>query len=112
MFENLSDKLHGVFKKLRGETRLSEANIADAMREIRLALIDADVNLEIATEFVAAVKEKCIGQEVLKSVTPAQQVVIFSYTEVNTIRRVRRPIRIPASPRSSLPRTVTVLRVR
>ena len=75
MFENLSDKLHGVFKKLRGETRLSEANIADAMREIRLALIDADVNLEIATEFVAAVKEKCIGQEVLKSVTPAQQVV-------------------------------------
>ena len=75
MFENLSDKLHGVFKKLRGETQLSEKNIADAMREIRLALIDADVNLEIATEFIAAVKEKCIGQDVLKSVTPAQQVV-------------------------------------
>ena len=75
MFENLSDKLHGVFKKLRGETQLSEKNIADAMREIRLALIDADVNLEIATEFIASVKEKCIGQDVLKSVTPAQQVV-------------------------------------
>lgn len=75
MFENLSDKLHDVFKKLRGETQLSEKNITDAMREIRLALIDADVNLEIATEFINAVKEKCIGQEVLKSVTPAQQVV-------------------------------------
>ena len=75
MFENLSDKLHDVFKKLRGETQLSEKNIADAMREIRLALIDADVNLEIATEFINAVREKCIGLDVLKSVTPAQQVV-------------------------------------
>ena len=75
MFENLSDKLHDVFKKLRGETRLSEQNIADAMREIRLALIDADVNIETATEFVNAAREKCIGQEVIKSVTPAQQVV-------------------------------------
>ncbi|MBR7103885.1 MAG: signal recognition particle protein [Lentisphaeria bacterium] len=75
MFENLSDKLHDVFKKLRGETQLSEKNIADAMREIRLALIDADVNLEIATEFINTVREKCVGQEVLKSVTPAQQVV-------------------------------------
>ena len=75
MFESLSDKLHDVFKKLRGETRLSEQNIADAMREIRLALIDADVNIETATEFVNSAKEKCIGQEVVKSVTPAQQVV-------------------------------------
>ena len=75
MFENLSDKLHDVFKKLRGETRLSEQNIADAMREIRLALIDADVNIETATEFVNAAREKCIGQEVIKSITPAQQVV-------------------------------------
>ena len=75
MFENLSDKLHDVFKKLRGETRLSEQNIADAMREIRLALIDADVNIETATEFVNSAREKCIGQEVVKSVTPAQQVV-------------------------------------
>ena len=75
MFESLSDKLHDVFKKLRGETRLSEQNIADAMREIRLALIDADVNIETATEFVNSAREKCIGQEVVKSVTPAQQVV-------------------------------------
>ena len=75
MFENLSDKLHDVFKKLRGESQLSESNIADAMREIRLALLDADVNIDIATEFINAVKEKCIGQEVVKSVTPAQQVV-------------------------------------
>ncbi|MDD3885969.1 MAG: signal recognition particle protein [Victivallaceae bacterium] len=75
MFESLSDKLHGVFRKLRGESAMTEANIADAMREIRLALLDADVNIEVATEFVESVKSECIGREVIKSVTPAQQVV-------------------------------------
>ena len=70
MFDSLSDKLHGIFKKLRGESRLSEANIAEAMRDIRLALLEADVNAAIADEFIQAVKESCIGQDVLKSVTP------------------------------------------
>ena len=75
MFDSLSDKLHGIFKKLRGESRLSESNIAEAMRDIRLALLEADVNAAIADEFINAVKESCLGQEVLKSVTPGQQIV-------------------------------------
>ena len=75
MFDSLSDKLHAVFKKLRGESRLSESNIAEAMREIRLALLEADVNIEVATAFIEKVKNDCLGQEVLKSVTPGQQVV-------------------------------------
>lgn len=74
MFESLSDKLHDVFRKLRGQSTLSEENIAEAMREIRLALLDADVNINITTEFIEAVKRECIGQEVVKSVTPGQQV--------------------------------------
>ena len=56
MFDSLSDKLHAVFKKLRGESRLSESNIAEAMREIRLALLEADVNIEVATAFIEKVK--------------------------------------------------------
>ena len=75
MFDNLSDKFSEIFKKLRGETRLTENNIAEAMREIRLALLDADVNLDIARDFVEKVQSDCLGEAVLKSVTPGQQVV-------------------------------------
>jgi len=75
MFDSLSDKLHAVFKRLRGESRLSEANIADAMREIRLALLEADVNVDVASRFIESVKADCIGTDVLSSVTPGQQVV-------------------------------------
>ena len=75
MFDSLSDRLHDVLKRLRGESRLSESNIAEAMREIRTALLEADVNLEVAREFIAKVSADCVGQEVLSSVTPGQQVV-------------------------------------
>ncbi len=75
MFESLSDKLHDVFRKLRGQSTLTEENISDAMREIRLALLEADVNLQVASEFIEAVKSDCIGKDVLKSVTPGQQVI-------------------------------------
>ena len=75
MFDNLSDKFSEIFKRLRGETRLTESNIADAMREIRLALLDADVNLDIARDFVEKVRTDCLGEAVLKSITPGQQVV-------------------------------------
>jgi len=75
MFDNLSDKFSEIFKKLRGETRLSESNIADAMREIRLALLDADVNIDVARDFVEKVRVDCLGEAVLKSITPGQQVV-------------------------------------
>ncbi len=75
MFESLSDKLHDVFRKLRGQSTLTESNIADAMREIRLALLEADVNLQVVNEFIEAVRSDCAGQEVIRSVTPGQQVV-------------------------------------
>ena len=75
MFENLSGKLSGVFDRLRGRGALSEADVTDAMREVRLALLDADVALSVVKDFVAAVRERAIGQEVLDSVSPGQQVV-------------------------------------
>ena len=75
MFESLSDKLHDVFRTLRGQSTLTENNIADAMREIRVALLEADVNLQIASDFIAGVRSECTGREVLKSVTPGQQVI-------------------------------------
>jgi len=74
-FENLSEKLQGTFKKLRGKGVLQESDINDAMREVKLALLEADVNFKVVKEFVAAVKEKCMGAEVLESLTPGQQVI-------------------------------------
>lgn len=75
MFDTLSDRLQDVFKKLRGHGTLSEENIQEALREVRLALLEADVNFKVVKEFVAAVSEKAVGLEVLKSLAPGQQVV-------------------------------------
>ena len=74
-FESLSDKLNIAFKKLRGKGVVSEADINEAMKEVRFALLEADVNYKVVKDFVAAVKEKALGEDVLKSLTPAQQVV-------------------------------------
>lgn len=74
-FEGLSEKLQGVFKKLKGKGVLTEADINEAMREVKLALLEADVNFKVVKDFVADVKEKSLGQNVLESLTPAQQVV-------------------------------------
>ncbi len=74
-FDSLSEKLQGTFKKLRGKGVLSESDINSAMREVKLALLEADVNFKVVKEFVADVKEKCLTTEVLKSLTPGQQVV-------------------------------------
>ncbi|MEG0156382.1 MAG: signal recognition particle protein [Anaerovoracaceae bacterium] len=74
-FEGLSDKLQGVFKNLKGKGSLTEKDIDTAMREVKLALLEADVNFKVVKEFVAAVKEKSLGAEVLESLTPAQQVI-------------------------------------
>ncbi|MGH9485113.1 MAG: signal recognition particle protein [Terriglobales bacterium] len=75
MFESLSDKLQRVFKTLRGEGRLSETNIAEPLNEIRLALLEADVSETVAGEMLAAIRERALGQEVLTSLSPAEQVV-------------------------------------
>ncbi|MGI8943707.1 MAG: signal recognition particle protein, partial [Qipengyuania sp.] len=75
MFDNLSDRLGNVFDRLKGRGALSEQDVRDAMREIRVALLEADVALPVVRRFIDAVTEKSIGQDVLKSVTPGQQVV-------------------------------------
>jgi signal recognition particle subunit SRP54 len=75
MFESLSTRLQDVFKTLRGETRLTEASVDAALREIRLALLEADVNFRVVKAFVDRVREKAVGESVLRSLTPAQQVV-------------------------------------
>ena len=74
-FENLSEKLQGTFKKLKGKGVLTETDINEAMREVKLALLEADVNFKVVKEFVAEVKEKALGQGVLESLTPGQQVI-------------------------------------
>ena len=75
MFETLSEKLQRVFKNLRGEGRLTEQHIEEALKEIRLALLEADVNFKVVKQFTEAVKAKALGQEVLQSLSPVQQVV-------------------------------------
>ena len=74
-FEGLSDKLNNVFKKLRSKGRLTESDVREAMREVRLALLEADVNFKVVKEFVKTVTDKAIGTDILESLTPAQQVV-------------------------------------
>lgn len=74
-FEGLSEKLQGVFKGLKGKGSLTEADINAAMREVKLALLEADVNFKVVKEFVASVKEKSLGEQVMESLTPGQQVI-------------------------------------
>jgi len=85
MFSRLSDKLQDVFKDLRGHGRISEANINDALREVRLALLEADVHFKVAKDFIARVKEKSLGEEVLRSVTPGQQIVKIFHDELSAL---------------------------
>jgi signal recognition particle subunit SRP54 len=82
MFGRLSDKLQDVFKNLRGQGKISESNVSDALREVRLALLDADVHFQVAKDFIAKVKEKALGEAVLRSVTPGQQIVKIFHEEL------------------------------
>ena len=75
MFESLTDKLSHAMRQLRGTAKLSEENMSEALKEVRAALLSADVHFKVAREFIETVKEKCVGQEVLKSVTPGQQII-------------------------------------
>ncbi|MGQ2988369.1 MAG: signal recognition particle receptor subunit alpha, partial [Blastomonas fulva] len=75
MFDNLTDRLGGVFDKLRGRGALKEEDVRSAMREVRIALLEADVALPVVRDFINSVTEKAVGQSVLKSVAPGQQVV-------------------------------------
>src|SRR6195952_4232906 len=82
MFESLTEKLTGALRNLRGVGQLSEANMADALKEVRAALLAADVHFKVAREFIDRVQVACLGQEVLKSVTPGQQIVKIIHDEL------------------------------
>ena len=84
-FESLSGKLAAVFKKLRGKGKLSEQDIRAAMREVRMALLEADVNYKVAKDFIAGVTERALGQEVMESLTPAQQVIKIVNDELTAL---------------------------
>src|SRR5579863_10440127 len=75
MFENLTDKLQRVFKSLRGQGTLTEENISEALREIRVALLEADVNLTVVTDLIEQIRQKAVGTEVLTALSPSEQVV-------------------------------------
>ena len=75
MFENLSDRLQGIVKKLKGQTRITEKELNECLREVKLALLEADVNYKVVKTFINRIKEKALGEDVMKSLTPGQQVV-------------------------------------
>ena len=83
MFESLTDKLNGVFKKVTGRGKLSEKNIQDALKEVRLALLEADVNYKVAMEGIEDIRLRAIGQEVMDSLTPGQQLIKIVKEELN-----------------------------
>src|SRR5438094_5525716 len=85
MFSQLADKLQDVFKDLRGHGKISETNVTDAMREVRMALLEADVDYNVAKMFIARVKEKALDEEVLRSVTPGQQMVKIFHDELTEL---------------------------
>jgi signal recognition particle subunit SRP54 len=102
MFEGLSGKLQAVFRRLRGEAHLSEANIRESLREIRLALLEADVNFQVVKDLVARVQARALGEEVLRSLTPGQQFVkvvrdALEETLASDGADVRLPSRLPAA---------------
>ncbi|HHV65219.1 MAG TPA: signal recognition particle protein [Peptococcaceae bacterium] len=82
MFEGLSEKLQATFKRLRGKGKLTEADVNEAMREVRVALLEADVSFKVVKDFIARIKERAVGQEVLESLTPGQQVIKIVYEEM------------------------------
>ncbi|MBP2662998.1 MAG: ffh [Firmicutes bacterium] len=85
VFESLADKLQQTFKKLRGKGKLSESDVAEALKEVRMALLEADVNFKVVKDLVAKIKERAIGQEVLESLTPAQHVIKIVNEELTNL---------------------------
>src|ERR1041384_7128923 len=82
MFDSLSSKLQNVFRNLRGLGKISDSNVAESLREVRMALLDADVNFKVARDFIERVKEKAVGQKVIQSIQPGQQVVKIIHDEL------------------------------
>ena len=91
MFDNLSQRLSHVVKRLRGEARLTDDNIQDALREVRLALLEADVALPVVKDFVAAIRDKAVGEEVIGSLTPGQALIGVVHRELGRAHGRRQP---------------------
>ncbi|HUL30736.1 MAG TPA: signal recognition particle receptor subunit alpha, partial [Thermodesulfobacteriota bacterium] len=85
MFENLSAKLDSIFKKLRGHGKLTDQNIQEALREVRIALLEADVNFKVVKDFIQQVEARAVGQEVMDSLTPAQQLIKIVKEEMTSL---------------------------
>ncbi len=84
-FESLSDKLSNIFKNLRGKGKLSEQDIDAALKEVRMALLEADVNFRVVKQFVGSVKERCMGSEVMNGLNPAQTVIKIVNEELTAL---------------------------
>jgi len=96
-FEGLSSKLQDITRKLRGKARITESDLKEMLREVKLALLEADVNYMIVKEFISTVQEKALGQDVLKSLTPGQQVIKIVKDElVELLRRNRKQNKLHA----------------
>lgn len=99
MFDALSGKLQQVFKNLRGMGKISDSNVADSLREVRMALLEADVNFKVAREFIEEVRQKAIGQEVIQSIQPGQQIIKIIHDElVNLLGSAHSGLLLDASP--------------
>src|SRR4051812_14472176 len=85
MFDNLSDKLERAFKNLKGQGQITEINVAETLKEVRKALLDADVNYKVAKQFSDTVKEKALGQNVLTAVSPGQLLVKLTHDELTAL---------------------------
>lgn len=85
MFSRLGEQLQGVLKNLRGQARITESNITDALRQVRIALLEADVHLQVAKDFIAKVKDKAMGEAVLRSISPGQQIVKIFHDELTVL---------------------------
>lgn len=99
MLESLSDKFEAIFKKLRGQGRVREPHVEETLREVRVALLEADVNLEVVKQFTEAIRRQALGQEVLQSLTPAQQIIKIVHQElVGLMGEVDRGLDLSAAP--------------
>src|SRR6202158_4583347 len=103
MFDNLSDKLQRVFKNLRGEGKLTAANMEAALREIRVALLEADVHFRVVKQFIENIKQKAMGEEVLTSLSPTQQVIKIVRDEmIRTLGTHQSKLRMANEPPSTI----------
>ena len=107
MFADLNEKLSGVFKRLKGEARISEANIAEAVKQVRMALLEADVNYKVVKSFISGVQEAALGESVIKSVSPAQQFIKIVHD--NLVEILGGKDYEPSLPLQSIPPTIIML---